>query len=417
MIDRTNHHLFQPLLYQVATAALSPADIAQPIRSILARQANTRVPLREVSAVDLEHRWVLFDGGRLPYHYLILATGALHGYFGHDAWEVLAPGLKTMDDALELRRRLLLAFELAERESDPRRRQALLTFVVVGGGATGVELTGAIAEVACKAMHREFRTINPRRAHIILVEAGSRLLPAFPLDLSAAAVRSLERLCVDVRVGAPVTELRPGAVCIGTTLVEASLVMWAAGTEASPLGRSLGVPVDRAGRVIVDSTLAIPGYPQAFAIGDLAAFVQNGRPLAAVAPVAIQQGRHVAETIVRARHGVPALPFHCVDRGSLAAIGRAAAVAQIGKLRFSGRAAWCLWLLLHIIWLIGFRNRAAVVFDWAWAFVTFKRPARLITDPQRSNPVARPSPAARTEAHAAARASRPPAGCGCAASG
>jgi len=380
LIDRRNYHLFQPLLYQVATAGLSPNDIAYPIRGVVSRQKNTRVFMAEAVAVDVKARKVILHDGEVDYDYLVLAMGATHSYFGHPEWETYAPGLKSIDDALEVRRRILCAFEKAERETDGAKRQALLTFVVVGAGPTGVELAGAIGEIACKVMARDFRNINPRDARIILVEAGPRVLPSFPEGLSAKAEASLHKLCVEVRKNSPVTSIQPGVVVIGGEPVSAATVLWAAGVTASPLARSLGVPLDRAGRVLVEPDLSIRSHPEVFVIGDLAAYVnQTGKLLPGLAPVAIQQGRHVAKNIMRALRGRPSEPFRYVDRGSLATIGRAAAVADFGTVKLSGFFAWVTWLFVHILFLIGFRNRFIVLFEWAWAYVTFQRSARLIT--------------------------------------
>jgi NADH dehydrogenase len=380
LIDRRNHHLFQPLLYQVATAALSPADIAYPIRAILRRQANARVLLVEVTAVDAPRREIVLTDGRLGYDFLVLAAGARHAYFGHDDWEAHAPGLKSLEDALEIRRRILLAFEQAERESTEARRRALLTFVIVGGGPTGVELAGAIGEIARQVLVSDFRAIDPREARVVLIEAGARTLPAFAAPLSGRAEAALRRLGVEVRTGTAVTAIEPGCVRLGTDRIDAATVLWAAGVTASPLGRSLGVPLDRAGRVLVEPDLSVPDHPEIFVIGDLAVFVhQTGTPLPGVAPVAIQQARHVARTIVAAGNGKPREPFRYRDRGNLATIGRAAAVAEIGRVRIAGVFAWLAWLFVHIFFLIGFRNRVIVVFEWAWAYVTSQRGARLIT--------------------------------------
>jgi NADH dehydrogenase len=380
VVDRTNHHVFQPLLYQVATASLSPSQIAYPIRGVLRRQANTRVLLAEVRSIDPAARRVVLRDGELAYDYLIVAAGASHSYFGHPEWEPLAPGLKTLDDALRIRGRILLAFERAERESDPARRRALLTFVVVGGGPTGVELAGAIGEIACQVMARDFRTIDTREAQTVLVEAGPRILPAFPATLSEKAERSLERLCVEVRTGAGVTRLEPGAVWIGGERVASETVLWAAGVAPSPVARSLGAPLDRAGRVVVNADLTIPGHPEVFVIGDLAACAgADGKPLPGLAPVAIQQGEHAARAVVAAIRSAARRPFRYRDRGTMATIGRAAAVVNLGRLRFSGYPAWLLWCFIHILWLIGFRNRFLVMIEWAWAYLRFERSARLIT--------------------------------------
>jgi NADH dehydrogenase len=377
VIDRKNHHLFQPLLYQVATAALSPGDIAHPIRAILNRQRNVRVLLAEATGVDLATKKVILSDGEIPYDYLVLSTGVRHAYFGHKEWEKDAPGLKSLEDALEMRRRILLAFEKAERETNEARRRALLTFVVIGGGPTGVELAGAIAEIARQVMVRDFRAINPREARVILVEAGPRILPSYPEDLSAKAEASLMKLGAEVWKGTPVTRIEGDRVQIGEKLIEAGTTLWAAGVEASPLARSLGVPLDRAGRVLVNPDLTLPGHPEVFVIGDLAALKgKDGRFLPGVCPVAIQQGRYVARRI---RRGGGSEPFEYHDRGSLATIGRAAAVADFGWIKISGFFAWAAWLFIHIFFLIGFRNRFLVLFQWAWAYFTYQRSARLIT--------------------------------------
>lgn len=389
VVDASNHHLFQPLLYQVATAALSPGDIAYPIRAVLRRQQNASVLMARAVSVDTAKRKVNLDAGEIQYDYLILATGGRHAYFGHDEWEKLAPGLKTLEDALEIRRRILLAFERAEREKDEARRRALLNFVVVGGGPTGVELAGAISEIARHVMVEDFRVIDPREARVLLLEAGSRILPAFPDPLSFKAQTSLEKLGVEVRTGAAVTRMEEGLVHLGNETIAAETVLWAAGVSASPLARTLNIPLDRAGRVIVERDLTVPGHSEIFVIGDLAAFLhqtdnQNppGKPLPGIAPVAIQQGRHAARNILRACRGEPLQSFHYQDKGNLATIGRAAAVADLGFVHLSGLLAWLAWLLIHIFFLIGFRNRFAVLFEWAWAYLTYQRAARLITGPR-----------------------------------
>jgi NADH dehydrogenase len=380
VVDRRNHHVFQPLLYQVATAALSPGEIAYPIRAVLAHQRNTRVWMAEVLRADLGRRKVVLADGELDYDYLILATGSRHSYFGHDEWERLAPGLKTLDDAFEIRRRLMSAFERAEREPDEQRRRELMTFVVVGGGPTGVELAGAIAEIACQVMGRDFRTIDPCDARVLLVEAGPRVLPAFPEALSAKAERSLRKLGAEVWTKEPVTSIDQGRVVAGGREVRAANVFWAAGVTASPVARTLGVALDRAGRVLVQPDLTVPGHPETFVVGDLAALADaKGNQLPGLAPVAIQEGQHSARNIVRALRGEPYAPFRYKDRGMLATIGRAAAVADIRRLRFSGHLAWLVWTFVHIFWLIGFRNRFIVFFEWAWAYLTYQRAVRLIT--------------------------------------
>ncbi|HSE63587.1 MAG TPA: NAD(P)/FAD-dependent oxidoreductase [Thermoanaerobaculia bacterium] len=380
LVDRRNHHLFQPLLYQVATAALSPADIAYPVRSILRRQSNAEVLLADAVAVDRPGRRLVLSDGHLDFDYLVLATGARHGYFGHDEWEKSAPGLKTLEDALEIRRRILLAFERAEREADGSRRRALLTFVIVGGGPTGAELAGAIGEISREVLVSDFRAIDPREARILVLEAGPQFLPSFPADLARRAQQALFPLGVEVRTGCAVTEVGDGFVEAGGEKIDAATILWAAGVRASPLAGTLGVPLDRAGRVLVEPDLSIPGDPRIFAIGDLAAFLhQTGAPLPGVAPVAIQQGRHVAASIGADLAGRPRSPFHYRDKGSLAVLGRARAVALFGKVGMSGLLAWLAWCFVHILFLIGFRNRLVVLFEWAWAYLTSKRAARLIT--------------------------------------
>jgi NADH:ubiquinone reductase (H+-translocating) len=384
LVDRRNHHLFQPLLYQVATAALSPADIAQPIRSVLRGQRNVDVVLAEVDAIDVAAKEVVLDEEqqtrRLPYDYLILAAGANHAYFGHDEWAPNAPGLKTLEDALAIRRRILLSFEEAEREPDPVRRKALMTFVVVGGGPTGVEMAGAIAEIARFSLARDFRHIDTRDARVILIEAGTELLAAFPDRLSRQALRDLERLGVDVRFGKPVTAIAADAVTVGDETIPANTIIWAAGVQSSPLGRSLGVELDRAGRVLVNPDLSLPGHPDIFVIGDMASLEdRRGRPLPGVAQVAMQQGAWAAANIVRAIEGQPAHPFRYRDLGNMATIGRNSAVADIRGLRLTGFVAWLAWAVVHILNLIGFRNRVLVALQWLWSYLTLQRGARLIT--------------------------------------
>ena len=380
LLDRRNHHLFQPLLYQVATAALNASDIATPLRSILRKAANVTVLLAEVKTVDLTTRRIVLDRGEIGYDALILAAGASHSYFGHDDWEMLAPGLKTLEDAMEIRRRVLLAYEAAEREQDGAEQRALLTFVVIGGGPTGVELAGALGEISRQTIARDFRLIDPTKARIILLEGGPRVLSTFPESLSRRAAEALGRIGVEVRTNAVVTRVTADAVWLGGEQIRARAVLWAAGVAAAPLARTLGVPVDRSGRVLVEPDLSMPGHPEAFAIGDLCAFVhQTGTALAGVAPVAIQQGRAAAANLLRRLSGRPTQSFRYRDRGSMATIGRAAAVAVMGRLRLSGLVAWLAWLLVHIVVLIGFRNRFLVLFEWAWAYVTWRRGARLIT--------------------------------------
>jgi NADH dehydrogenase len=378
LLDRNNHHLFQPLLYQVATAGLSPAEIASPIRRILWRQANARVELAEATGIDPVARRVhLIDGG-VSYDYLILATGTTHSYFGHADWAPHAPGLKSLDEALDIRRRVLLAFEEAERELVVERRRPWLTFVVIGGGPTGVEMTGALAEIARHTLARDFRRIEPGSARVILVEAGPRLLPAYPPDLSAKAARQLEALGAQVWTGTMVTGVDAEGVQLGPERIAARTVVWAAGVQASPLARDLGAPLDRAGRVRVRVDLTLPDREEVFVIGDLVALEQDGAPIPGVAPAAIQMGRHAGRNILRSLRGQPLLPFRYVDKGSLATVGRSAAVAAIGPLKLSGFVAWIAWLAIHIFFLIGFRNRFVVLFTWAWAYLTYQRSARLI---------------------------------------
>jgi len=385
LLDRRNHHLFQPLLYQVATAALNPSDIATPLRSILRRAPNVTVFLAEVVSVDLARRRLVLDEGLMHYDALVLAAGAGHSYFGHDDWEPLAPSLKTLEDALEIRRRVLLAYEEAEREQDGAEQRALLTSVVIGGGPTGVELAGALAEISRETIARDFRLIDPTKARIVLLEGGPRVLAAFPDPLPARAAAALARIGVEVRTGATVTRVTPDAVWLGGEQIRARTVLWAAGVAAAPLTRTLGVPLDRAGRVLVERDLSIPGHPEAFAIGDLCAFTAaDGRPLPGLAPVALQQGRAAARNVLRRLAGEPTDAFRYRDRGSMATIGRAAAVAVVGRLRLSGLPAWLAWLFVHIMFLIGFRNRFLVLFEWAWAYVSWQRGARLITGPWRS---------------------------------
>jgi NADH dehydrogenase len=384
LLDRRNHHLFQPLLYQVATAALNPSDIATPLRAILRRAANVTVLLAEVESVDLAARRLVLDGDPMEYDALVLAAGAGHSYFGHDDWEPLAPSLKTLEDALEIRRRVLVAYEEAEREQDRAEQRALLTSVVIGGGPTGVELAGALAEISRETIARDFRLIDPTKARIVLLEGGPRLLAAFPDPLPARAAAALTRIGVEVRTGATVTRVTPDAVWIGGEQIRARTVLWAAGVAAAPLTRSLGVPLDRAGRVLVERDLSIPGHPEAFAIGDLCAFTgDDGHPLPGLAPVALQQGRAAARNVLHRLAGEPTEPFRYHDRGSMATIGRAAAVAVVGRFRLSGLVAWLAWLFVHIAFLIGFRNRFLVLFQWAWAYITWQRGARLITRPWR----------------------------------
>jgi NADH dehydrogenase len=381
LIDRRNHHVFQPLLYQVATAALSPADITGPIRSILRRQRATEVRMSEVVGFDLAGRAVLLaDGDRVAYDYLVVATGATHAYFGHPEWEPLAPGLKTIEDATHIRRRFLLAFEAAEQEDDPEERRALLTFVVVGAGPTGVEMAGAFAEIAGHSLVRDFRRIDPSTARVILLEGGSRVLSAYDEDLGAYAKRALERVGVEVRTNSVVTRIEPEAVFVGDEMIRTRNVVWAAGVTASPLGKMLGVETDRVGRVMVNPDLSIPGHPEVFVVGDLMNLAgPDGTPLPGVAQVAIQGGECAARNIARTLKGEPRKPFKYFNKGNMATIGRRAAVLQRERFKMKGWPAWMAWLLVHIMFLIGFRNRVAVMVQWAWSYLTWQRGARLIT--------------------------------------
>ena len=375
MLDRTNHHLFSPLLYQVATAGLSAPAIAAPIRHILARQRNTTVLMGEARSIDAGERGVVLeDGSRIAYDYLVVATGAAHSYFGHDEWAPYAPGLKTLEDALEIRRRMLIAFERAERETDPVRRAAWLTFVVIGGGPTGVELAGQFAEIARHTLRGEFRRIDPHSTRVVLVEGTSRILTAYPPDLSKKAQVQLERLGVTTWVGRMVTKVDADGVSLGDERISARTVVWAAGVAASPLARSLGAPLDRVGRVKVEADLSIPGHPEIYVIGDLAAI--DGVP--GIAPAAKQMGRHAGRNIVLSLKGMKARAFRYRDYGQLATIGRNSAVAVIGKLKLSGYLAWLTWLLAHIYFLINFRNRLVVMIDWGWAYWTYQRYARIV---------------------------------------
>jgi NADH dehydrogenase len=389
LLDRRNFHLFQPLLYQVATGALSPANIAAPLRAVVKRQRNTTVLLAEAVGFDLDRRLVLSaEGGPIPYDSLLVAAGARHHYFGHPEWEQFAPGLKTIEDATTMRRRILLAFEAAERTTEAQALKAPLTFVIVGGGPTGVELAGAVAEVAHYTLRRNFRRINPRSARILLLEAGDRILPSYPPILSTRAVQALARLGVTVRTGTAVIDLGTERVVVRTgdhtEQIATTTVLWAAGVDPSPLARRLaelsGARVDRAGRLVVGPDLTIPGRAEVFVIGDMAHCADaSGKPLPGVAPVAMQQGRYVAELIQLRLAGKPARPFHYHDRGNMATIGRAAAVADLGWVRLSGLIAWLAWLFIHIVYLIEFQNRILVLFQWAWNYFTRNRSARLIT--------------------------------------
>jgi len=382
IIDRRNHHVFQPLLYQVATAGLSPGDIASPIRWVLRHQKNVTVWLAEATGVDVDARVVKLVDGEIPYDHLIISAGVSHAYFGHDEWQVVAPGLKTLEDALEIRRRILLAFEQAEREPDPLVQRRLLTFVVVGGGPTGVELAGSLAEISRHALAHDFRAIHPESARIILVEGGPNVLPTYPFELSDFARRALERLGVTVWTGSAVTGISPGHVRVGGDDIEVGTVLWAAGVLASPLGATLGAPRDRAGRVQVNEDLTIPGHPEVYVVGDLATFVtREGRTLPGVAQVAMQQATHAARNVARAVAGKPREPFVYKNLGDMATIGRNAAIGEgvvfFGRVR--GYLAWWIWLFIHIFQLIGFRNRLTVLTQWAFSYMTYQRSVRLIT--------------------------------------
>ncbi|MEZ4333199.1 MAG: NAD(P)/FAD-dependent oxidoreductase [Myxococcota bacterium] len=408
LVDRRNHHLFQPLLYQVATAALNPGDIAYPIRSVLRRQRNARTILARAERVDAARRTLVLADGEVAYDYLILAPGAGQSYFGHDDWETWAPGLKTIEDALEIRRRVLSAFEAAEREPDPSRLPAMLTFVIVGGGPTGIELAGALLEIGRHTVARDFRSFDPTTLRVVLIEAAPRLLPPYSEKLSAAARAQLERLGVEVRTGAHVTGIDETGVSLGDERIEARTVLWAAGVAASPLGRSLGAPLDRAGRVRVEPDLSVPGHPEVFVAGDLMAIEQGGHPVPGIAPAAIQAGEAAAHNVLARAAARETKPFHFVDKGSLATIGRAAAVGRIGRLEVTGFLAWLVWWLIHIAYLIGFRNRIAVMIGWAWQYFAFARGARLITGrswephlapppPSATTPPSRPAPEGKAE--------------------
>jgi NADH dehydrogenase len=383
VVDRTNHHVFQPLLYQVATATLAETQITAPIRWLLRTQPNTRVLMAEVERIDVDaRRAALGDGTTLEYDYLILAAGARHSYFGHPEWESRAPGLKSIGDALEMRRRFLLAFERAETSRDAAEREALLTFVIVGGGPTGVELAGMLPTIARQTMHRDFRSIDPARSRVILVEGGPRILPSFPEHLAARARRDLEELGVEVLAERIVTAVEDGTVRIGGERIAARTVFWAAGNAASPLGAQLGVPTDRAGRVVVEPDLSIPGHPEVFVIGDLAAATTDGAPVPGVAPAANQGGAHAARMIVRDRQARARVPFRYRNKGDLATIGRNRAIAKFGeRLELTGTIAWIFWLFVHILYLAGFRNRLSVLLEWGFAFFAFQRGARLVVEP------------------------------------
>ena len=380
VIDRTNYHLFQPLLYQVATAALSPADIAAPVRAVLSKCRNVEVILAEVQSVDVDAKKVKTVDLEIDYDYLILATGARHSYFGHNEWEKLAPGLKSLEDAVELRRRILLAFEYAEKTTDEAARRAAMNFVIIGGGPTGVEMAGAIAEISRHTLAKDFRHINPSEARVILIEGEPRLLAAYPPDLSESARKQLVELGVEVRPSTRATNLTEAGVQIGDEFIPCRVKIWAAGNNASFVGKTLGTPVDRVGCVIVNDDLTIPGHPEVQVIGDLANFPhQTGEPLPGISPVAMQQGRHAARNVLAMIKGRKPQRFRYWDKGTMATIGRNKAVADLKFMHLSGLPAWLAWLFVHIVFLVGFRNRLLVLFQWAWAYLTFDKGARLIT--------------------------------------
>ena len=403
LVDRTNHHTFQPLLYQVAMAGLSPADIAQPIRAILREQRNATVLMAEVTGVDPDERRVqLSDGTTIDWDFLVVACGATTSYFGHDDWERVAPGLKSIEDATDIRQRVLLSFELAEREPDEAKREALMGFVVIGGGPTGVELAGALAELSKFVVDRDFRNIDPSHARVLLLEGGPRILPSFPEDLSESAVAQLHELGVEVRTGARVTAIEPGCVRLGAEQLPCSVVLWAAGIRAGSLTSALHAPLDDTGRVMVERDLSVPGHPRVFVIGDAARFDgPDGKPLPGVSPVAMQQARTVAKSIRRALVGRDALEFSYFDKGSMATIGRSRAIAMVQRMHLSGFLAWMTWLFVHIWYLIGFRNRLVVMITWAWSYFTYRRGARLIMSGARFAPSAglRPDLRARGRGH------------------
>jgi NADH dehydrogenase len=401
VLDRKNHHTFQPLLYQVALAVLSPAEIASPIRNVLRHANNTEVLLGEVTGFDLDRRVVRTDGLELSYDFLVVAAGATHAYFGHPEWEQYAPGLKTLEDATEIRGRILLAFERAEREAFAHRATPPLNFVVIGAGPTGVELAGAISDISRHYLERDFRSIDPAKARIILLEGGPRVLPAYPPDLSASAEKQLREMGVEVRTNALVTNVEPDQVTVGKEKIPASVILWGAGVSASPLGRMLGAATDKAGRVLVEPDLSVPGHPEVFVVGDLAAARGPGKPSGAtqsdasisdkdkktafvpgVAPAAIQMGKFAGRQIKRSLNREPREVFRYLDKGSLATIGRSRAVADFGRLHISGYFAWLSWLFIHLFFLIGFRNRILVMAEWAWAYITYNHSARLITEPK-----------------------------------
>jgi NADH dehydrogenase len=388
LVDRRNYHLFQPLLYQVATGSLSPANIAEPLRNILKKQKNTRVLLAEATQIDPANRRVILSDGAIDYDTLVVATGSSHQYFGHDEWQKFAPGLKTVEDATAMRRRILLAFEAAEREPDPAKRRAWMTFVIVGGGATGAELAGALGEIANDTLRHNFRGIDPTQASILLVEGAERVLPPYPPRLSEAARRMLIHLGVTIRTGAVVTDIKDRSVTIRagerSEKIPTRTVLWAAGVLGSPLGRCLfeqaGAPLDKAGRVIVEPDLSVPGHPEIFVIGDLASYLhQTGQPLPGVAQPAIQEGKYVAEVIARRLRADETRPFHYFDKGNMATIGRGAAVADLRGLEVAGLPAWLLWIFIHLLYIVQFQNRLLIMLQWAWLYISFDRSARLIT--------------------------------------
>ena len=383
LIDRVNHHLFQPLLYQVATGGLSAPAIAAPLRHILRRQKNVTVLLGEVEGIDTAAKQVRLVDQTLDFDYLLVAAGSSHAYFGNDQWEPHAPGLKTLSDALAIRRRILSAFENAERETDPVKQAAWLQFAVVGGGPTGVELAGTLAEIARHTLKNEFRRIDPTKARILLIKAGARVLSSFSASLSEQARKQLTKLGVEVRTGTPVAQIDADGLTLGGERINARTVLWAAGVQASPLGALLAVPLDRVGRVLVAPDLSVPGLPNIFVAGDLAAFQQAGKPVPGVAPAAKQMGAHVARVIAARLSGAPSRSFRYRDFGNLATIGRMAAVVEFGRVKLTGLLAWWFWLLVHIFFLIGFRNRLMVLTDWAWAYFSYQRSARIVTEPSR----------------------------------
>jgi NADH dehydrogenase len=389
LIDRTNYHLFQPMLYQVATASLAPSDITAPIRYVLRKHSNVTVLLAEVNGIDVERKVVRVDipSREIPYDFLILAPGSRHSYFGHSEWEEFAPGLKAVEDASEVRRRFLLAFERAEKTADLDDRKANLTFIIVGGGPTGVELSGALPPIAREALYRDFRHIDTRTTRVILLEGGPVILPSFPQELRDVALKSLQEIGVEVRTNSVVTRVDEEGVIVGGERIASRTVFWAAGNEASPLGKLLGVPVDRAGRVLVTEDLSIPGHSEVFVAGDLAYVVRkDGRQVPGVAPAANQEGRRAARNVIRIIRRQKTKPFHYFNKGDLAVIGRSRAVADFGKLRFGGRIAWLLWLFVHIMYLVGFRNRITVFIEWAYNYFTYQRGVRLITNAERRRP-------------------------------